>query len=489
MNTTPFFSILVPTYNQAQYLGEALESLIAQTDPDWEAIIVNDGSTDSTANVLEQYAKKESRFRVFHKENGGVGSALNLALKEAKGQWICWLSSDDVFELNKLKVHRQWIEQHPEYKFFFSNFRQLVGTSGKIINLNPNLDKEIPPIELQIIEMLRRNYVAGNSICIFREAWLTTGYFNEELRYAQDYDMWLRLMLKYQAFFIPEYTYLQRVYPEQESQRFSDFCLYDSAKSSIAVLNTHNIEDLLPFLMLKKESAQVKTALRKIFDLVFDSSAFIYQLGFHPLFIFKTQQFVNQFLLKDHKNTLVKKLDANSKVFGNTPQGFWCRFSKQIITKNSYFLESSFLLSFEKLSENYYWFLNYIESDLQNSVLNYLEKFCNYNILANNNSDFKSTLQNLMDFQSPENQQEYLKILDSHQKEILPFSFIDKMIFLEQLNFPLRYISLLIFEQNNYLNSCFIMGLIFVSRILRLTRQQKLFIRMRGYINYRIHRT
>ena len=64
MNNQPFFSILVPTYNQCQYLSEALDSLINQTDNDWEAIIVNDGSTDNTANVLEIYAQKDSRFRV-----------------------------------------------------------------------------------------------------------------------------------------------------------------------------------------------------------------------------------------------------------------------------------------------------------------------------------------------------------------------------------------------------------------------------------------
>ena len=122
MEKTPFFSILVPTYNQAQYLGEALDSVLAQTDSDWEAVIVNDGSTDSTPQVLEQYAQKDPRFKIFHQENGGTGSALNMALKFAQGQWICWLSSDDLFETKKLEIHRQWINKYPEYKFFFSNF-------------------------------------------------------------------------------------------------------------------------------------------------------------------------------------------------------------------------------------------------------------------------------------------------------------------------------------------------------------------------------
>ena len=84
----PFFSILVPTYNQAQYLGEALDSLSTQTDPDWEAIIVNDGSTDNTADIIEAYCQKDSRFQAIHKPNGGTGSALNVGLDNVKGEWI-----------------------------------------------------------------------------------------------------------------------------------------------------------------------------------------------------------------------------------------------------------------------------------------------------------------------------------------------------------------------------------------------------------------
>ena len=133
MQHHPFFSVIVPTYNQANYLGEALDSLLAQTDADWEAVVVNDGSTDSTPEVLETYFKKDKRFRVYHKRNGGVGSALNAGLREAKGEWICWLSSDDLFETRKLQIHREWIVRHPTCHFFFSHYRELDGTTGKFV--------------------------------------------------------------------------------------------------------------------------------------------------------------------------------------------------------------------------------------------------------------------------------------------------------------------------------------------------------------------
>ncbi len=92
---TPYFSIIVPVYNVAPYLREALDSVLAQTFTDWECLCVDDGSTDGSGAILDEYAAKDKRFRVFHKENGGVSSARNLALDNAKGEWICFLDGDD----------------------------------------------------------------------------------------------------------------------------------------------------------------------------------------------------------------------------------------------------------------------------------------------------------------------------------------------------------------------------------------------------------
>src|SRR5687767_4267430 len=103
----PLFSILVPVYNHAHFVPATLDTLLAQTYPNWEAVIVNDGSTDDTPQVLESYAKKDPRFRVFNKTNGGVGSALNYGLRQVRGHWIGWLSSDDFYQPDKLEIHRQ----------------------------------------------------------------------------------------------------------------------------------------------------------------------------------------------------------------------------------------------------------------------------------------------------------------------------------------------------------------------------------------------
>lgn len=88
-------SVIVPIYNVERYLRRALDSIIAQTHQDWEAILVDDGSTDQSGHIADEYAKKDPRFRVVHKENGGLSDARNAGMKEVKGQWVVYLDSDD----------------------------------------------------------------------------------------------------------------------------------------------------------------------------------------------------------------------------------------------------------------------------------------------------------------------------------------------------------------------------------------------------------
>lgn len=103
MRNESLISVIVPCYNQAQYLPETLDSVIAQTYVNWECIIVNDGSTDNTAEIAQRYCAKDSRFRYVEKKNGGLSSARNVGLEEAKGDYIQFLDSDDLLSENKFK--------------------------------------------------------------------------------------------------------------------------------------------------------------------------------------------------------------------------------------------------------------------------------------------------------------------------------------------------------------------------------------------------
>lgn len=96
------FSIIIPSYNVATYLRETLNSVLEQTCQDWECICVDDGSTDDTGQILDEYGKNDSRFRVIHKANAGVSAARNDAMQLAQGDYICFLDGDDVWAANWL---------------------------------------------------------------------------------------------------------------------------------------------------------------------------------------------------------------------------------------------------------------------------------------------------------------------------------------------------------------------------------------------------
>ena len=95
------YSFVLPAY-KANYLRESIDSILGQTYTDFELILINDGSTDNSASVCDEYAKKDSRVRVFHKENSGVCATRNIGLDHAKGEIICFVDSDDVVEVSKM---------------------------------------------------------------------------------------------------------------------------------------------------------------------------------------------------------------------------------------------------------------------------------------------------------------------------------------------------------------------------------------------------
>lgn len=99
----PVFSIIIPIYNVAPYLRECLDSVLAQTFSNWECLCVDDGSTDESGAILDEYATRDPRFRVFHQPNAGVSAARNLALDNVKGEWIGFLDGDDVWAIDWLE--------------------------------------------------------------------------------------------------------------------------------------------------------------------------------------------------------------------------------------------------------------------------------------------------------------------------------------------------------------------------------------------------
>lgn len=116
----PQISIIVPVYNTEKYLHRCIDSILAQTYTDFELLLIDDGSKDNSGKICDEYAQKDARVRVFHKENGGVSSARNLGLDQAKGEWITFVDSDDWVNTCYLKNLQSHISDTTDLVFSYS---------------------------------------------------------------------------------------------------------------------------------------------------------------------------------------------------------------------------------------------------------------------------------------------------------------------------------------------------------------------------------
>ncbi|MCK4260841.1 MAG: glycosyltransferase [Halanaerobiales bacterium] len=174
-------SIVMPTYNQTQFIKEAVDSILNQEYQNWEFIIINDGSTDNTAEIIKSYLP-HPKIKYFEKENGGTGSALNYGLKYASGEYETYVSSDNIYFSNFLSVLIEYLEKMPNVGFIYSDF-QFIDKEG---NLGPEI---LRPVYVK--GMLLYGCVTG--LCFMWRAVLRKriGGFDERFT-AQDYDFALK---------------------------------------------------------------------------------------------------------------------------------------------------------------------------------------------------------------------------------------------------------------------------------------------------------
>jgi glycosyltransferase involved in cell wall biosynthesis len=276
------FSILVPTYNQAPYLSGALDSLRAQSFSNWEAVVVNDGSTDDTSAIMEEYARRDSRIRPFHKQNGGVATALNRGLEHACGEWICWLSSDDLFEPDALHVIASSISNNPRYRFFHGDYYHLNETTGiKAIHDTGHPKFVATPVD-QVIAFFRFNYVQGISIAVHRSLFREAGLFNPDLRYAQDVDMWLRMSSLSPFYYMDFRTCITRIHGGMGTSHFPEAGPIEVSLACVDFANRNSYEYFFPFLDLE-DPDDLRTSIEQTLRVCMQPSSDMYRAtGFIP---------------------------------------------------------------------------------------------------------------------------------------------------------------------------------------------------------------
>lgn len=278
----PLISVLVPTYNQDKYIGLALDSLLAQTYQNWEAIVVNDGSTDTTEVIIENYASRDRRFKVVHKDNGGTVSALNTGLRFAQGDWIGWLSSDDEYEPSKLKVHVDEINRRPEIKFFFTHCYYFdESTNSKV---QPELN--FPQENFRVSTFLKNNFVNGITILAHRTVFQKIGFFDSSYPLAHDVEMWMRIIANYEAGFINERLSVSRLHDERLTNTAGGLTPYDHSHLANAFVNNHILESIYPQHDMTSLQS-VMSVIQNIFQITFDQNAIIHLMGFSDLLLYR----------------------------------------------------------------------------------------------------------------------------------------------------------------------------------------------------------
>lgn len=186
----PLVSVLMPAYNASRYVAEAVDSILAQTFADFEFLIVDDGSTDDTPQILKDYAARDGRIRVFTQPNGGVGAALNRGLSEARGEFIARMDADDVSLPHRLQREIDFLRGRPDCV--------LVGSRVLLIDADGEPLFEMPGIPLeheQIDRLLMRAdwAIVHPSTVMRREAVLRVGGYRADLVPVEDHDLFLRL--------------------------------------------------------------------------------------------------------------------------------------------------------------------------------------------------------------------------------------------------------------------------------------------------------
>jgi glycosyltransferase involved in cell wall biosynthesis len=179
-------SVIIPTYNQAHFVASAVESALAQTYPDVEIIVVDDGSTDDPQAALAPYREK---IHYIYQKNRGLSGARNTGFLASHGDYVLFLDSDDLIHPDKLALHVALLEAEPNFGLVYSAWQQINEDGTQVLGeVRPSRQGQL------LKELLRRSFFFFASAAVLRRACLErVGLFDESLRWGEDADMWLRL--------------------------------------------------------------------------------------------------------------------------------------------------------------------------------------------------------------------------------------------------------------------------------------------------------
>jgi len=217
-HSIPRVSVLIPTYNRAEYLCQALASVADQSLTPWEVIVVDDGSTDDTAGLVASFESSVHYIR--HEQNQGISAARNSGLQAARGELIAWLDADDLWEPNFLATVIPLIEADEGVDAVYTGLMRIDADN----NLLPHSSQRVvPPSELHAA-LVQDCFIQISTLVARKSCYDRVGPFDPQFSICEDYDMFLRLAETCTIVGLPAYLVRYRVHPQNTVANVSQFC-------------------------------------------------------------------------------------------------------------------------------------------------------------------------------------------------------------------------------------------------------------------------
>ena len=218
----PLVSIIIPVYNGEKFVCEAIDSAIAQTYKNIEIIVVDDGSKDDTSEVVKRYGE---RIKYYHKDNGGVSTALNFGIEKANGEYISWLSHDDIYHKDKIEKQINILstlnQQDRAKTILYSSFDEMNEDNFVYNKFEPQKKYSNKKLNNPFWPVLA-GLINGCTALFPKSCFNEVGLFNPELRYTQDSEMWFRMSTKPYFKFHPDITLISRKHRGQGTNNVDD---------------------------------------------------------------------------------------------------------------------------------------------------------------------------------------------------------------------------------------------------------------------------
>ncbi|MBN1699197.1 MAG: glycosyltransferase [Spirochaetales bacterium] len=210
--TSPLVSVIIPTFNRLAFLEEAVKSVENQTSRDWELIIVDDGSNDGTI----EYARATGHTLISRRHSGRPGLLRNIGIRAAKGAYVAFLDSDDLWKPEKCGKQLSFFSSHPHS--VICHTREIWLRNGNIISQKGQTHKRSGRI---FGDALKKCIIGPSTVMINREALIREGMFHEDIEIAEDYELWLRITTHHEVGYIDEPLVIKRGgHPDQLSEKY-----------------------------------------------------------------------------------------------------------------------------------------------------------------------------------------------------------------------------------------------------------------------------